>query len=276
MVQQLRQSTARIVRMGPFVDVTDGFTPETGVTLAAADEAELLKANGVATVSIAANTWAAITGSDGWYNLSLTTTDTNTLGMVDIVVQDDSVCLPVHKSFEVVTANYWDSKFSTGVRSANVTQWLGTACATPTVAGVPKVDLSLMRGVAQSAIDLTDFADTGYDPSWHRVVTVNTTNIAASTTLVEGFSTSGRTQINSEVLDVLTVDTVAEMAQGAPPASPTMQQILNYLYRTFRNKSTTTATTKTVLDDAGTTELYKATLSDVSGTFTKDEYVTGV
>ena len=48
MAVHLRQSTQRIVRIGPFVDVTDGFTPETAVTLTGggdnADEAEALKA----------------------------------------------------------------------------------------------------------------------------------------------------------------------------------------------------------------------------------------
>jgi len=48
----LRQSTQIKVRVGPFVDVSDGFTPETGVALSTADEAELLKADGAATVDI--------------------------------------------------------------------------------------------------------------------------------------------------------------------------------------------------------------------------------
>ena len=52
---------------------------------------------------------------------------------------------------------------------ANVTHWLGTACATPTVAGVPEVDMTHMGGDAQSATDLKDFADAGYDPATNKV-----------------------------------------------------------------------------------------------------------
>lgn len=37
------------------------------------------------------------------------------------------------------------------------------------VAGMPKIDLASMRGVEQSAIDLTDFADAGYDPATNKV-----------------------------------------------------------------------------------------------------------
>ena len=82
-------------------------------------------------------------------------------------------------------------------------------------------------------------------------------------------------EINAEVVDVLKVDTVSEMSQGAPPATPTMEQILNYLYRKFRNKVETTSTEDAVYDNAGTTKLFKATISDNGTTFTKGEYESG-
>jgi len=147
-MQELRQGTAIKVRVGDFVDIVDGRLIPVAVTLAGADEAELLKANGAATVSIAANTWAAVTDCDGWYDLTLSTDDTDTLGMLTVVVQDDDVCLPVHIHFAVITQQAWDSKYSTGTLPVNVTQ---------------------IGGVAQSATDLKDFADAGYDPSTHKV-----------------------------------------------------------------------------------------------------------
>ena len=57
----------------------------------------------------------------------------------------------------------------TTVPDVNVTKWLGTAAATPTVAGVPEVDVTHLVGVAQSATDLKDFADDGYDPATNKV-----------------------------------------------------------------------------------------------------------
>jgi len=51
----------------------------------------------------------------------------------------------------------------------NTVQWLGTACATPTVAGVPEVDLTHMAGGTQTVTDLKDFADAGYDPATNKV-----------------------------------------------------------------------------------------------------------
>ena len=126
---ELRQSTERKVRIGPFLDATDGKTPETGITLGAADQAEILKANGAATVDISGATWAAVTGCDGWYDLTITTSYSDTLGHLTVVVQDVSECLPVFAEFAVVTANYWDSKYSTDKLQVDAVEISGDATA---------------------------------------------------------------------------------------------------------------------------------------------------
>lgn len=161
-MQELRQSTEIKVRVGSAVDATDGVTPETTLTLGAADQAELLKHNGAPTVDISGRTFAAVTSVSGWYDLTLTTTDTNTLGQLTAVIQDSSLMAPIFRNFMVVTQQHWDSKYSTDTLQVDVTQWLGTAAATPTVAGVPEVDLTHLVGVAQSATDLKAMADLGY------------------------------------------------------------------------------------------------------------------
>ena len=122
----LKQSTQIVVRIGPFVDVTDGFTPEVGVLLSTADEAEALKAAGAATVDISAATWAAITGADGWYNLTLTTSHTDTIGELIIVVQDDSVCLPVFMRFQIIEEAAYDAIYGTGAAPATTTSAVGS------------------------------------------------------------------------------------------------------------------------------------------------------
>ena len=135
----LEANTEVKVRVGQFVDVADCFTPETGVTLGAADEAELLKHNGVATVDISGNTWAAIASCDGWYDLTLTTTDTNTEGLLTVVVQDDSVCLPVHAHFMVLAQAAWDSKYTakdTGYMDVDAKAISGSTAAADNVESV--------------------------------------------------------------------------------------------------------------------------------------------
>lgn len=111
-MQFLKQSTGVDVRVGPAMDPADGVTPVTGLTLGAADQAELLKHDGAATVDISGRTFAAVTGSDGWYDLTLTTTDTNTVGMVTVVVQDASATLPTFTDFMVLPAGVYDVLFA--------------------------------------------------------------------------------------------------------------------------------------------------------------------
>jgi len=108
----IRANTQVIVTIGPFVDVGDGFTPETGVTLSGADEAEILKHGSTSVVDISGATWAAVTSCDGYYSLTLTTSHTDTEGLLKVIVQDDSVCLPVECSFQVLSEAAYDSLFA--------------------------------------------------------------------------------------------------------------------------------------------------------------------
>lgn len=157
----LRQSTQIIVRVGSFVDSIDGATPETGITLGAADQAEALKAAGAATVDISGNTWAAITGADGWYNLTLTTTDTNTVGDLTIVVQDASVCLPVFVRFQVIEEALYDGIYaaSAAVIPANVTQWQGSAPSALISGRVDANTQAMAAGVITASVVATDAID---------------------------------------------------------------------------------------------------------------------
>ena len=128
-MQELRANTAVIVHIGPFVDVADGFTPQTDIALAC-NEAEIQKHGGDdATVDISGNTWAAITNCRGWYRLTLSTTDTNTPGMLEVIVQDDSDALPVFAKFMVISEHAWDLKYGTegsggGIKLGKL--WYGT------------------------------------------------------------------------------------------------------------------------------------------------------
>lgn len=387
----LKQSTAVTIKLGPFVDSTDGVTPKTGLTISQADIR--LSKNGGAFAQTN-NVAGATHDENGWYGIPIDTTDTNTLGRLQVAVYEAGA-LPCFAEFMVVPANTYDSLISgSDVLTADVTQ---------------------VGGDAQSAVDLKDFADAGYDPATNKVqgvvltdtCTTNTdmrgTNNAAlasvctearlaeldaanlitdvanvktdtaailvdtGTTLethitdikgtgfvkdthslpqcltanvsalaIEanvqgyaaaalaaydpptnaemvarsllaadyfdpavdtvtvgtnsdktGYSISGvkttldalndisAANVNTEVSDVIKTDTIAEMAQGAPPASPTIEQILNYLYRMWRNKIETTSALISLYDDAGTTVLAKSTISDDTVTFSKGEYVTG-
>lgn len=104
----LKQSTAVDIALGPFVDATDGVTAETALTLSQADIR--LKKN--------AGAWAqkndatsAAHEENGWYECELDATDTNTLGIL-IVAVNETGALPVWREFMVVPANVYDSLVS--------------------------------------------------------------------------------------------------------------------------------------------------------------------
>lgn len=139
MAQILRQSTAKDVRLGPFVDATDGVTPETGITIGAADQAEILKVDGAATVAMT-GTLAAVTSCDGWYDYTLATTDVDTVGDLTIVLQDSSVCLPVFARFMVVEEAVYDAFYAAASTPIAITDIVSSGAIT-TSGGIASADV---------------------------------------------------------------------------------------------------------------------------------------
>ena len=134
---------------------------------------------------------------------------------------------------------------------SNMIQYLGSAAA-----AVPDANITHINEVAVA----TDTAQLG-------VNVVTQANI--------DFGALQKASINTEVADVITVDTTSEPSQGAPPETPTFEEMLSYMYFKLRNKGLTTATEDAMYDNAGTTKIMKAVLSDDGTTFTKGEYGTG-
>ncbi len=275
----LKQSTGIDVRVGPFVDATNGVTPET-VTFASTDQCELLKANGAATVDISAATWTAVTGCAGWYDLTLTTSHTDTVGELVIVVQDESLCLPVFVRAQVVEESVYDQLFASG--GAFPTNF-GDLSITATTG---RVDVAAVAGTAQTANDngadinavladtnelQTDWANGG------RLDTILDARAAEAT--VAALNDVSTAEVNAEVVDALSVDTISQLSQGAPTATPTLEEAIMYLYTEYvRNKvvvDTNTANQKQIFADGGSTILYEKDLTNASNVTTVAEATTG-
>ena len=102
----LKQSTSVKVPVGAMVDATDGATLETAIAWATG-EATLIKHDSATIVNIGTNTWSAHLGG-GLYNVTLTASDTDTLGLLTIVAHD-TAARPVRHDYMVVPANVYDS-----------------------------------------------------------------------------------------------------------------------------------------------------------------------
>jgi hypothetical protein len=113
-MQFLEADAAATVLIGPFVDFEDGVTPETGITLSAADSAEIMKHNGTTFVDIAgagANQATLTHKEKGMYTLLIPAAVLDTEGRLEVFISDESVCLPVWKDFMVVNQNVFQSLF---------------------------------------------------------------------------------------------------------------------------------------------------------------------
>lgn len=116
----LKQSTTVNLKVGPFLNDTDGVTPETGLTPAA----ELSK-NGAAFA--ARNSATAVShDAEGWYAIELNATDTNTLGCLQLK-SVEAGALPVWQDFMVVPANVYDSLIGGSDKlQIDAVEWRGT------------------------------------------------------------------------------------------------------------------------------------------------------
>lgn len=122
-MRYLKQSTSVDLPIGPFLDETDGKTAETGLTITQPDIR--LKKNAAAWGQ--KNAAQTLTHEEnGFYEVTLDATDTGTLGLLRLAVFE-SGALPVWEDFIVVTANVFDSLFSTDVLDVSVTQVNGSA-----------------------------------------------------------------------------------------------------------------------------------------------------
>lgn len=105
----LRQSTAAILKIGPFVDDGDGSTPAEGLSIAQGDIQ--LSKNGGALAQTSDGSPTTTHDADGWYPIPLTTTDTNTVGRLTVKVAMAGA-LPVWREYQVVEEAVFDAMYA--------------------------------------------------------------------------------------------------------------------------------------------------------------------
>jgi hypothetical protein len=173
MSKWLKQSTAVDLPVGPFLDETDGKTAETALTITQPD-VRLKKNGGAWAQKNAAQTLSH--EENGWYEVSLDTTDTNTLGLLKIAVHE-SGALPVWDDYLVVPANVYDSVVGgSDTLQVDLTQINGsTAVATKFEKSASTIETgTVAAGSTTSTIntsDLTEATNDHYKDRWLIFVT---------------------------------------------------------------------------------------------------------
>jgi VCBS repeat-containing protein len=156
----LRQSTSVDLPIGPFLDSVDGVTAKTALSITQPDIR--LKKN-------AAN-WAQKNAAqtlaheeNGYYEVTLDATDTNTLGQMRLACVKSTAC-PIWDDFLIVTANVWDTLCSTGKFDVNAASFTAGALTSAAFgagainAAAIATDAITAAKVADGTIDAATFA----------------------------------------------------------------------------------------------------------------------
>ena len=185
----LRQSTAVDVRIGPFVDSTDGDTEETALTIANTDTR--LSKNGQTAVARNDATSCAH-DADGNYNCEFDATDTNTVGGLELFVHVAGA-LAVKHTWMVLEEAVYDRDFASGATGVDA-DWTNTGRldtlldAIPTTAMRGTDSAATAANLATAQLDLDTITDAdgvvlgaaGVDLIWDEVLTGGTHNVVNS------------------------------------------------------------------------------------------------
>ena len=172
----LKQSTTVTLRVGPFLDKTDGVTEKTALS----PVVEISKNNGA---FAARGSATAIThDSNGWYAVELNATDTGTLGPFVLKSDDSATYLPVYQTYMVLPANVYDSFVAgTANLSVDATKWAGSAtAANDTALATAPTNFASLSITAGGLVDITQAAADKVWSSTTRTLSAFSTTLAVS------------------------------------------------------------------------------------------------
>lgn len=253
---KLSESTAARRRVFlHLVDVTDGFTPETGE---ASGQPQISK-NGGAFASTSATLTAV---ANGLYYVELTTGELDTLGL--IAVRYKSANTREFQTLGQVVA--FDPFDAAGLGLSRLDAAITTRSTVTTAEVNTEVDNAL-----NTAIPGSPTANSINE----RLATMDDAYTAARAALLDALDADISTRatpadVAAEIADALGVDTIAELSAAAPAATPTIKTALALLYMAVRNKRTITDALLQYHNDAGSA-ICKGVLSDDGTTFEQAE-----
>lgn len=156
--QDLKQSTAVDVVVGPLVDEADGRTVLTGSSELELSGiiAAIYKGSSRTAITLDANNFTDI--NDGYWQLSLDVNNTDTLGSLIITLRDDDVFLPAKQEYSILSSNLYNSLYSTDKLEVDVVLAEGSDYTTYFEGQVDHPT----HGLSYIASELDNKADTTY------------------------------------------------------------------------------------------------------------------
>lgn len=215
-MQELRQSTATAVIVGPFLDDGDGKTPEEALTIASID-ADLYKFSNTHPLTATSITLTASGGSNdcahvdnGYYSLELTATDVGTLGRMRLTM-NIAGAIPVWEEFAVIPANVWDSRYSSDKLQVHVDEMTAgiitnTVLATDAI-GADELSAAALAKAADiilrrrlDSVEGSSYGDALHQWSLLAAALWNVADVSPNGTNLEGYQTDGTTVITTRAV----------------------------------------------------------------------------
>lgn len=205
----IRKNTAQIITVGPFLDKTDGVSPELSLTVTGchttlvADTADgnapTLVIDADATASGGDNDLVHIANDNaGYYSLELTAAQTNRNGHGRLCINDDDVHCPVFHDLVFLDANVFDSLYGTDKLNVDMVEISGDSAAADNLEAACDGGTYNVGGgavVAASVTTKTDYALTSaYDaaksaaPAGAKMDIVDAPNSTAVTAIQAGLA----------------------------------------------------------------------------------------
>lgn len=248
----VRTNTATRITVGPFLDKTDGITPEVALTVTACHLTLVVDTGGVPTLALDADATASGGSNDmvhvasddaGFYDLELTAAQLNYVGRAMLSINDVATHCPVFHELMILPANVYDSLVGgTDLLQADVTQAAGSAL--PVTTGSVFSDAVTEVAVAAAVRDVSNASP-------------------AAGSLGEGVKN----------LKTAIYDSLAEEA-SRPAIGAALYRKWNYLFGATLNKQTHNRTTgvQTLRNDADAANVATSTTSDDGTVFTRGRW----
>ena len=221
-MQYLRTNTATRITVGPFLDATDGVTPEIALTVTACLLTLVVDTGGVPTLVLdiaptasgGSNDMVHITSdAAGYYDLELAAADVNYLGRARLAITDAANHCPVFMEFMILPAVVYDALvLGTDLLQTDVTQLLGTAWLPPNTAGTPDVNAIELGDAPVTATTSVTFAAASTVAYTTGPVGAVTGNVGGSVTGNVDGSVGSVVGMTNQTADVATLITTVGVA----------------------------------------------------------------
>ena len=195
----LRQSTAsQELLLGPFFDRTDGVTAETGLTIANTD----VRISKAGANIVAKNSGGGTHDELGVYQITLDATDTNTVGTLDIFV-DDSEALPIWTKCLVLEEAVFDITYAAAADGGVPVDSIASGAIDAASIATGAIDAD---AIAASAIGASEIAADAIGASEIAAAAITNAEMAidGSELTAVPYNSSWDAEIQSEAADALT------------------------------------------------------------------------